>query len=131
MRLIWPWQDRQRRFCWLKASTFALIFFPAVRFTYQVVTGQYGPIGMAYGGLTYWSGVWATVILLLALAVTPALTQMSPKALVYYRKAELALRRGDITSAMMQIKMSIAADPNSKFLRAALQEIQSELGKKA
>jgi hypothetical protein len=64
-------------------------------------------------------------------AVTPALTQMSPKALVYYRKAELALRRGDITSAMMQIKMSIAADPNSKFLRAALQEIQVELGKKS
>jgi hypothetical protein len=63
-------------------------------------------------------------------AVTPALTQMSPKALVYYRKGELALRRGDITSAMMQIKLAIASDPNSKFLRAALLEIQAELGKK-
>jgi len=63
-------------------------------------------------------------------AVTPALTQMSPKALVYYRKAELALRRGDMPTAMMQIKMAIAADPASKFLRAALLEIQQELGQK-
>ena len=63
-------------------------------------------------------------------AITPALTQMSPKALVYYRKAELALRRGDMQNAMMQIKLAIAMDPNSKFLRAALHEIQSEVGKK-
>jgi sulfoxide reductase heme-binding subunit YedZ len=73
VRLIWPWQDRNRRFSWLKASTFALMLWPAVRTAYLVGAGEYGtdwPVVL--GGLTYWSGVWATVILLMALAVTPA-----------------------------------------------------------
>jgi methionine sulfoxide reductase heme-binding subunit len=86
LRLIWPWQDRHRRFSWLKASTFGLILAPAVRFTYQVVSGEYGPLAVAYGGLTYWSGVWATVILLLALAVTPALMIFRWRALVEVRR---------------------------------------------
>jgi hypothetical protein len=54
---------------------------------------------------------------------------MSPKALVYYRKAELALRRGDLTGAVLQLKLAIAADPLSQFLRAALAEVESEVGK--
>jgi hypothetical protein len=54
---------------------------------------------------------------------------MSPRALTYYRKAELALRRGDLKSAMLQIKMAIAADPTSQFLRAALAEVDAELRK--
>jgi hypothetical protein len=58
-------------------------------------------------------------------------TQMSSKALVYYRKAELALRRGDLTSGLLQLKMAIAADPQSAFLRAALAEVQAEVSKKA
>ena len=73
MRLIWPWQDRNRRFSWLKASTFALMLAPAIRTAHLVGAGEYGgdwPVVL--GGLTYWSGVWATVILLMALAVTPA-----------------------------------------------------------
>jgi sulfoxide reductase heme-binding subunit YedZ len=73
VQLIWPWQDRNRRFSWLKASTFALLLGPAVRTAYLVGAGDYGrgwPIVL--GGLTYWSGVWATAILLMALAVTPA-----------------------------------------------------------
>jgi sulfoxide reductase heme-binding subunit YedZ len=86
LRLIWPWQDRRRRFSWLKASAFALILLPAIRFTYQVATGVYGPIAVAYGGLTYWSGVWATVILLMALTVTPALTIFRWHALVDVRR---------------------------------------------
>jgi len=73
LQLIWPWQDRNRRFSWLKASTFALMLFPAVRSAYLVGIGEYGTVApVALGGLTYWSGVWATVILLMALAVTPA-----------------------------------------------------------
>jgi sulfoxide reductase heme-binding subunit YedZ len=86
LRWIWPWQDRGRRFSWLKASTFALILLPAIRFTYQVVTGEYGPLAVAYGGLTYWSGVWATAILLMALAVTPALTILRWRALAEVRR---------------------------------------------
>jgi sulfoxide reductase heme-binding subunit YedZ len=41
---------------------------------------------VAYGGLTYWSGVWATVILLMALTVTPALTIFRWRALVDVRR---------------------------------------------
>ncbi len=86
MRLIWPWQDRNRRFSWLKASTFALILLPAIRFAYQFATGEYGTLPIALGGMTYWSGVWATAILLMALAVTPALTILRWPALVDVRR---------------------------------------------
>src|ERR1700681_4905221 len=72
MRLIGPWQDRDRRFSWLKASTFALMFAPGIWLLYQIVTEQFGPIPL--GGMTYWSGLWATALLMLALAITPALT---------------------------------------------------------
>jgi sulfoxide reductase heme-binding subunit YedZ len=73
VRLIWPWQDRNRRFSWLKASTFALMLAPAIRTAYLVGAGDYGGAWpVILGGLTYWSGVWATIILLMALAVTPA-----------------------------------------------------------
>jgi sulfoxide reductase heme-binding subunit YedZ len=84
--LIWPWQDRNRRFSWLKASAFALVVWPALRFTYHVVTGDYGIMPMALGGMVYWSGVWATVILLLALAVTPAFTIFRVRGLVDVRR---------------------------------------------
>ena len=71
--LIWPWEDRNRRFSWLKASTFALMLLPAIRSAYLVGAGDYGSsLTVVLEGLTYWSGVWATVILLMALAVTPA-----------------------------------------------------------
>ncbi|HEY5937053.1 MAG TPA: J domain-containing protein [Kofleriaceae bacterium] len=54
---------------------------------------------------------------------------MSSKALVYFRKAEAALRRGDLTQAVLQLKMAIAADPQSTFLRTALGEVEAELRK--
>ena len=71
-QLIWPWQDRKNRFSWLKASVFALMFAPGIWLAYQVAAGEFGPVPL--GGMTYWSGVWATALLLLALAITPALT---------------------------------------------------------
>jgi sulfoxide reductase heme-binding subunit YedZ len=86
LQLIWPWQDRNRRFSWLKASTFALMLLPAIRSAYLVGTGDYGILPIALGGLTYWSGVWATVILLMALAVTPAVTIFRWPALVDVRR---------------------------------------------
>jgi hypothetical protein len=55
---------------------------------------------------------------------------MNSKAIVYYRKAELGLKRGDLKSAMLQIKLAIAADPNSGFLRSALAEVELELKKR-
>ncbi len=54
---------------------------------------------------------------------------MSPKALLYYRKAELCLRRGDLRDAVLQLKMAIASDPQSAFLRTALAEVEAEVGK--
>jgi hypothetical protein len=54
---------------------------------------------------------------------------MNSKALIYYRKAELALRRGDLKNAIMQMKMAIAGDPQSQLLRNALAEIEAELTK--
>lgn len=55
--------------------------------------------------------------------------QMTAKALVYFRKAELSLKRGDLKGAVLQLKMAIAADPLSQMLRAALTEVESELAK--
>jgi hypothetical protein len=55
---------------------------------------------------------------------------MGGKALVYYRKAELALRRGDLSGAVLQLKMAIASDPQSAFLRTALGEVEAEVRKK-
>ena len=62
-------------------------------------------------------------------ASNPATSQMSSKALVYYRKADLSLRRGDLKGAVMQLKMAIAADPQSSFLRSALSEVEAEVSK--
>lgn len=58
-----------------------------------------------------------------------AAANMNPKAVTYYRKAELALKRGDLKSALLQVKLAIAADPASGFLRSALAEIEIELKK--
>lgn len=58
-----------------------------------------------------------------------AAAAMSPKAIVYFRKAEGALKRGDFKSAVLQVKLAIAADPSSTFLRNALAEIDAELRK--
>jgi sulfoxide reductase heme-binding subunit YedZ len=64
---------RKGRPSWLKGVTFALMVGLAARFFWQAyVAGDYGMFPIALGGMTFWSGVWATVILLAALAVTPA-----------------------------------------------------------
>jgi methionine sulfoxide reductase heme-binding subunit len=87
VQLIWPWQDRARRFSWLKATTFALMLWPAIRTAYLLGIGDYGTTSpIALGGLTYWSGVWATVILLMALAVTPAAAILRWPALIDVRR---------------------------------------------
>jgi len=64
------------------------------------------------------------------LAEPPVGPQMTSKAIPHFRKAEQALKRGEIAAGMLHMKMAIAADPASKFLRTALTEIQAELAKK-
>lgn len=54
---------------------------------------------------------------------------MSSKALLYYRKAELCLKRGDLRGAMLQLKLACASDPSSGFLRTALAEVEAEVRK--
>jgi sulfoxide reductase heme-binding subunit YedZ len=84
LHLIWPWQDGKHGFSWLKASAFALMFAPALWLLYQLATGEFGPAPV--GGLTYWSGVWATALLLLALAITPAATIFRWRQLIIVRR---------------------------------------------
>jgi sulfoxide reductase heme-binding subunit YedZ len=86
LQLIWPWQDRNRQFSALKASAFALMLVPAIRLIYQLDTGEFGFYPLSLGGLVYWSGVWATAILLLAIAVTPAITILRWPALIDVRR---------------------------------------------
>ena len=54
---------------------------------------------------------------------------MSSKALLYYRKAELCLKRGDLKGAILQLKLACATDPTSSFLRTALAEVETEVRK--
>ncbi len=62
-----------------------------------------------------------------AAAPPSASTAMNSKALVYYRKAEMALRQGDLRMALLNLKMAIASDPASTLLRQALAEVELEL----
>jgi sulfoxide reductase heme-binding subunit YedZ len=84
MQLTWPWQDGKRGFSWLKASVFALMFAPAIWLVHQVWTEQFGPVPL--GGMTYWSGLWATALLLLALAITPAIAILGWRQLIIVRR---------------------------------------------
>jgi sulfoxide reductase heme-binding subunit YedZ len=86
VKLIWPWQDRQRNFSWLKAIAFALVLAPAAWTAFLYFTGEYQPVPMGFNSLTYWSGVWSTVVLLAALAVTPAIRILRWPALVDTRR---------------------------------------------
>jgi sulfoxide reductase heme-binding subunit YedZ len=81
---IWPWQDRKHGFSWLKAGAFALMFLPAIWLLYQIGTEQFGPVPL--GGMTYWSGLWATALLMLALAITPAATIFRWSRLIIVRR---------------------------------------------
>jgi sulfoxide reductase heme-binding subunit YedZ len=63
------------------------MLLPVVRSAYLAGIRDYGAdLHVVLEGLTYWSGVWATVILLAALAVTPATTIFHWLALVDGRR---------------------------------------------
>jgi hypothetical protein len=109
----------------------------------EVVTSAYAAIANAYQ--TYRSNLMTTMRMRPIkseagsgpIRATPsgaapaagAAQAMSPRALVYYRKAELALKRGDLKGAVLQLKMAIASDPQSAFLRTALVEVETEVRK--
>jgi sulfoxide reductase heme-binding subunit YedZ len=60
------------------------MFAPAIWLVRQVATGEFGPVPL--GGMTYWSGLWATALLLLALAVTPAQKIFGLRQLIVVRR---------------------------------------------
>src|SRR5580693_15846 len=82
--MIFPWQDRDGGFSWFKACTLALMFAPAIWIVRQVATGEFGPVPL--GGMTYWSGLWATALLIVALTITPAATILRWGALIDVRR---------------------------------------------
>ena len=84
MRLVAPWRDRSGAISSLKAGTFALMFAPAASMAWDGATGGLGPLPVI--GLVYYSGVWATALLLLTLAVTPARTILAWNELVIVRR---------------------------------------------
>jgi hypothetical protein len=52
------------------------------------------------------------------------MAQLSPKALTLYRRAEAALRTGDRSSAVLNLRMALAKHPQSTLLREALARAQ-------
>lgn len=50
-------------------------------------------------------------------------TGLSTKAKMHYRRAELCLRRGELVEARLHLRLALASDPQSTFLRKALEEI--------
>lgn len=50
-------------------------------------------------------------------------TSLSSKAMMHYRRAELCLRRGEIVEAKLHLKLAMVADPQSTFLRKALDDL--------
>ena len=52
---------------------------------------------------------------------------VSPKAQIYVRKAEAALRQGDLATAQFNLRLAIASDPSSTALRASLADVEASL----
>ena len=84
MRGFWPWQDRNRRFSWLKAAAFGFMLGPAIWLLSSTLSGGFGITPL--GELTFWSGIWSMGILLLALAVTPIATIFRWTRLIIVRR---------------------------------------------
>ena len=83
-RLPLPWRSRRGDFSPLKAAALVLVLLPGLSMLSNWAGGAYGP--MPVHGLLYWSGVWATALLLLALAVTPASRILDWRGLIAIRR---------------------------------------------
>jgi sulfoxide reductase heme-binding subunit YedZ len=60
------------------------MFAPAIWLLYQVAAEQFGPVPL--GGMTYWSGLWALALLMLALTITPAMSILRWSQLILVRR---------------------------------------------
>jgi len=57
---------------------------PGIWLLEQVITEQFGPVPL--GGMTYWSGLWALALLMVALAITPILKIFGWARLIIVRR---------------------------------------------
>lgn len=78
-----PWRDRAGRVSVAKAIAFAVLFIPAVLMAKDYASGQWV---IPVVGLVYWSGVWATILLLVTLFITPA------RRIFHWRRANIVRR---------------------------------------
>jgi len=54
---------------------------------------------------------------------------LGARALAFYRRAEASLRVGDSAGALLNLRMALAAEPTSAFLKQAIAETQQKLKK--
>ena len=57
----------------------------------------------------------------------PAGPRLGARALGFYRRAQAALRVGDVAGAILNLRMAVAAEPTSAYLRQALADAQAHL----
>jgi hypothetical protein len=62
-------------------------------------------------------------------AQTTPSVHLGARALGFYRRAEAALRVNDTAGALLNLRMALAAEPTSDFLKQALAEAQKMLKK--
>lgn len=98
---------------------------PAIRHTPTSVPAQTPPTGIAALVPTPPRGTPPAPEAPPAIETDPS-RAMNARALAHYRRAEGAMRTGDRVTALLQIRMAIAADPRSLLLRAALAELQGK-----
>ena len=82
------------------------MFVPAAWLLYQIAAEQFGPVPL--GGMTYWSGLWATALLMLALAITPAQTIFRWGRLIIVRRIRIS-GSGNATYKDVQIALHLLA----------------------
>jgi hypothetical protein len=54
---------------------------------------------------------------------------LGARSLGFYRRAEASLRVGDVAGALLNLRMALAAEPTSQFLKDAIAEAQQKLKK--
>lgn len=57
------------------------------------------------------------------------LRKISPRALSHVRRAEALLETGDVASAILHLRMAVAAEPNVRELRQMLSDTEKQLKK--
>jgi curved DNA-binding protein CbpA len=110
------------------AQAYVTLRDPAEREAYERRIGSVAPAAAPPAAEAAPSTATATTT---ATAPAPPATGPAPalagKALTHFRRAQTALRAGDIPAAVLNLKLALASQPDSAFLRDALREAQAVL----